>query len=154
MHPSNPVLAFGPRANWIVEGHENCRHPCGLRTPFEKVAQLKAKVLFLDASMLAMTFFHYLEDMLEERLPFALFREELMEASVIDYSGTLRTVRTYAYSDEAISRRRPGIMHDELERRLLIARARVGNSRLILLATDDVVRVVMEMAAKGVFFYA
>jgi aminoglycoside 3-N-acetyltransferase len=153
LHPSNPVLAFGPQAEWIVEGHEDCRQPCGPGSPFDKMYRLQAKVLFHDASIYTLTFFHYLEDMLAERLPFKLFREELMDAQVIDQRGLARIVQTYAYSEEAIRRRRPQIMSAELDRQGLIRRARVGNSRLILLYTPDLVRVVNAMAERSVFFY-
>jgi aminoglycoside 3-N-acetyltransferase len=153
LHPSNPVLAAGPRADWIVTGHESCLHPCGSGSPFEKIAQLHAKVLFYDASIFTQTFFHYMEDMLEEQLDFPLFRQELMEVPVIDYSGEARTVRTYPYSEEAIRRRRPEIMTNELDRQGLIKRARVGNSRLMLISTDDTVRVVTQLARDGIFFY-
>ena len=153
LHPSNPVLASGPRAEWIVAGHEACVHPCGRGSPFEKIAQLHAKVLFYNASIFTQTFFHYLEDMLEEQLDFPLFREELMEALVVDYTGTTRTVRTYPYSEEAIRRRRPQIMTDELDRLGLIKRARAGNSRLLLISTDDTLRVVTGLARDGIFFY-
>jgi aminoglycoside 3-N-acetyltransferase len=153
MHPSNPVLAYGPRAEWIVGGHENCVKPCGAGSPFEKIAQLHSKVLFYDASIYTQTFFHYLEDMLEDQLDFPLFRDELMEAAVVDYDGNTRIVRTYVYSEEAIKRRRPKIMTDELERQKLVKRARVGNSQLMLICTDDVLRVVRNMAENGVFFY-
>ncbi len=154
LHPSNPVLALGPRADWIVEGHEACLHPCGRGSPFEKMAQVHARVLFYDASIFTQTFFHYMEDMLETQLDFPLFRPELMEVPVIDRSGNALTVRTYAYSEEAIRRRRPAIMTNELDRQGLIKRARVGNSRLMLISTDDTVRVVTQMARDGIFFYA
>jgi aminoglycoside 3-N-acetyltransferase len=153
LHPSNPVLAFGPHAAWIVEGHENCRHPCGRGSPFEKLAELRAKVLFLDATLYTQTFFHYVEDMVADQLDFSLFRDQLIDAKVIDYDGNARTVPTYTYSDEAIRRRRPDIMIAELNRLGLIKKARVGNSRVFLLRTEDVVRVVNEMASRGVFFY-
>ncbi len=153
LHPSNPVLALGPRADWIVEGHEACVHPCGRGSPFEKIAELHAKVLFYDASIFTQTFFHYLEDMLEEQLDFPLFRKEPIEVPVIDYSGNTRTVRTYPYSEEAIRRRRPEIMTNELDRQGLIKRARAGNSRFMLVSTDDTVRVVTQLAREGVFFY-
>ncbi len=153
LHPSNPVLALGPRAAWIVEGHDACVHPCGRGSPFEKIAELHAKVLFYDASIFTQTFFHYLEDMLAEQLDFPLFREERIEVTVIDYAGNRRTVRTYPYSEEAIRRRRPKIMTDELDRQGLIKRARTGNSRFMLISTDDVVRVVTALARDGIFFY-
>jgi aminoglycoside 3-N-acetyltransferase len=154
LHPSNPVLAFGPRAAWIVAGHEDCLKPCGRGSPFEKMAELRAKSLFYDANIFTQTFFHYVEDMIEDRLDFPLFHDELIETTVTDWTGAQRAIRTYAYSDEAIRRRRPAIMTDELDKLGLVARTRVGNSRLILLSTVDVVRVVREMADRGVFFYA
>jgi aminoglycoside 3-N-acetyltransferase len=154
LHPSNPILAFGPHAAWIVEGHENCRHPCGPGSPFEKLAELRAKVLFLDATIYTQTFFHYLEDLVADQLDFPLFRDELTEATVIDYDGNARTVLTCTYSDETIRRRRPDIMVAELDRLGRIKRARVGNSRLILLSTEEVVRVVKDMASRDTFFYA
>jgi aminoglycoside 3-N-acetyltransferase len=154
LHPSNPVLAFGPRAEWIVAGHEQCLQPCGPGSPFEKIWQLNAKVLFYDASIFTQTFFHYLEDMVEPRLDFPLFRPELMEATVIDAAGNSRVLRTRVYSEEAIRRRRPAVMTDELDRRGLIRRARVGNSRLLLLYTGDVVNVVRDLAERGIYFYA
>jgi aminoglycoside 3-N-acetyltransferase len=153
LHPSNPVLAFGSKAQWIIEGHEDCRQPCGPGSPFDKMYELQAKVLFHDASIYTLTFFHYLEDMLANRLPFRLFREELMDVTVIDHVGDTRVIQTYVYSDEAIRRRRPEIMTAELDRLGLIRRARVGNSRLILLETSDLVDVVSHMANRGAFFY-
>lgn len=154
LHPSNPVLAAGPKAQWIVEGHEACLQPCGPGSPFDKIGQLHAKVLFYDASIYTQTFFHYLEDSLETRLPFPLFRDGFVAATVIDYAGDIRVIQTKTYSEEAIRRRRPQIMTRELDRLGLIARARIGNSRLILLATDDVICVVNDMASRGVFFYS
>jgi hypothetical protein len=45
-------------------------------------------------------------------------------------------------------------MTDELDRRGLIKRKRIGNSRLTLLTTDDTLQVVQDMASRGVFFYS
>jgi aminoglycoside 3-N-acetyltransferase len=153
LHPANPVLAYGPRADWIVAGHEDCLHPCGLGSPFERIAQLNTKVLFYDVSMHNFTFFHYLEEMVQDRQPFPLFRDEVIEAQVIDHDGNVRVVRTRVFSDEAIRRRRLSVMSDELERKGLIRRARPGNSRLTLISTADAIRVVQELASRGVYFY-
>ena len=111
-------------------------------------------MLFLDASIYTQTFFHYLEDMVADQLDFPLFRDELVDATVIDHEGNARTVQTYTYSDETIRRRRPDIMVAELDRLGLIKKARVGNSRILLLHTEHVVQVVKDMASRGVFFYS
>jgi len=153
LHPSNPVLARGARAGWIVEGHERCLQPCGPGSPFEKFAALDGKVLFYDASMYALTFFHYLEDLMEDRLDFPLFREGLMEAKIVDYDGKPRTIRTRVYSEQAIRRRDATPMFDELDKAGLIRRVRVGNSQLILLHANDLINEVRSLAARGISLY-
>ena len=153
LHPVNPVLARGRDAAWIIDRHEECLQPCGPGSPFEKLAALKGKVLFYDASMYALTFFHYLEDMVEHRLDFALFRDEILSATVIDYDGVTRVIRTRVYSEDAIRRRYATVMFQELEKDDLIRRTRVGNSSLTLLHTEDMINAVRAMAERNVFFY-
>ena len=60
-HPTHPVLACGPKAEWIVKEHDKCLYPCGPGSPFEKLAQLRGKVMFFNVPFVTITFFHYLE---------------------------------------------------------------------------------------------
>ncbi len=153
-HPTHPILAFGPKASWLVEDHENCLYPCGLGTPFDKFAQLGGKVLFFNVSVFHFTFFHHLEERVKGRLDFPLFFSEPFEVPLIDFEGNRRVVRTYVYSLEAIRRRRLQILIDELNKEKLIGIRRVGNSRLQLIATKDALRCLDGMTRRGVYFYA
>lgn len=153
-HPTHPILAVGRNAAWLVEDHEKCLYPCGKGTPFEKLLQLSGKVLFFDASFFTLTFFHYLEERIKHRIDFPLFFPGPFELSFIDREGDRRVMRTYVYTLEANRRRRPQISKDELDKRGLIKYGRIGNSFLQLVRTEDLVRVVDDMAARGVFFYA
>ena len=153
LHPTHPILAFGPRAGWIVADHEKCLYPCGLGTPFDKLFQLGGKVLFVDASFFTFTFFHYLEERIKDRIDFSLFFPEPFEVPYIDSDGNRRVMRTYVYTLEANRRRRPQISRDEFDRQRLVKKQRLGNSHLELIGTVDAVRCIDEMAARGIFFY-
>jgi len=153
LHPTHPVLAWGPKAEWIVAGHERALYPCGLATPFEKLALLEGKVLFFDASFFTFTFFHYLEELVKDKLSFPLYFKDPQKVSVIDSDGRTSIVTTFVYCPEANLYRRPEILKAQLEKRGLIKRAKIGNSRLLLVETGQVLSCVREMANQGIYFY-
>jgi aminoglycoside N3'-acetyltransferase len=152
-HPTHPILVFGPRAAWFVADHQKCVYPCGLGTPFDKLFQVGGKVLFVDVSFFTFTFFHYLEERIKGRIDFPLFFPEPFEVPLIDLNGNRQVMRTYVYTLEANHRRRPQVLKDELDRQGLVKYLRVGNSHLQLVRTEDAVRCLDEMAARGIFFY-
>ncbi len=153
LHPTHPVLAYGPKASWIVAGHEDCLYPCGSGTPFEKLARLNAKVCFFDAEFSTFTFFHYLEDQVRDRLSFPLYTTAPFEVPVIDAYGKRRIVKTYVFSPDAIRRRRFAILEAEYRRQGIIQESRVGNSTLRLVLIDEAVTCSEEMMQRGQFFY-
>jgi aminoglycoside 3-N-acetyltransferase len=153
LHPTHPILALGPRAEWIVADHEKSLYPCGIATPFDKLFQLRGKVMFFNASFFTLTFFHYLEERIKDRLDFSLFFPEPFAVPYIDFQGRQRTMHTYVYTLEAIRRRRPQILRDEFDRRNLVKQQRLGNSRFELIGTEDAVRCLDDLAARGIYFY-
>lgn len=153
VHPTHPILAFGPKAEWIVFGHENCPYPCGPGSPFEKLLKLNGKVLFYAASAYNFTFYHYLEHLVREELPFPLYEDQPFEVQVIDHRGQARNVTTYVFSQEAIPRRRPGILFAELMRRKQWKKARLGNTPIVLIDVIHAVSSTLDLAKRGIFFY-
>jgi len=153
LHPTHSVLASGPKAEWIVAGHEACAYPCGAGSPFEKLLALDGKVLFFGVTEFHFTFHHYLEDLLRERLPFALYEPEPHVARVVDSAGTARRVPVYAFTSEAIRRRRVKVLFDAMSAKGQMRRSRIGNTSMVLLRTSDAVACTLEMAGAGVLFY-
>lgn len=153
LHPTHPVLAQGPKAEWVLGGHENCLYACGPGSPFEKLAQLDGKVLFFNAPFATFTFFHYLEHRVSEKIRFPLYAEEPFEVPILDRRGERIAVKAKVFSPEAIRRRRLPFFEAEMERRGLIRKKRVGNSRLLLVRLSEVLQGVDEMTRQKVFFY-
>lgn len=153
LHPTHPVLACGPLAAWFIEGHEQCIYPCGPGSPFEKLAQKNGKVLFFDVPFNTITFIHYLEHCIQDRLPFPLYGQEIFSVKVVDAEGTEKEVRTRAFSNEAVQKRRPGILEKELLATRRIKKQRIGRTSLGLVEVQDVISCVNEMTGKGLLFY-
>jgi aminoglycoside 3-N-acetyltransferase len=153
LHPTHPVLVHGPRAHWFVDEHPTCVYPCGPGTPFDRLASVDGKAVFFNVPFAMFTFFHYLEHLVSSDLPFPLYTEKPFSVRVIDEMGNPRTVTTFAFSAEAISRRRFHVLEDELRRRKLILERRVGNSRILAVRIRDAVDCVEDLRRKGRYFY-
>jgi aminoglycoside 3-N-acetyltransferase len=152
-HPTHPVLAFGPKAGWIVADHDKCLYPCGPGSPFEKFSKLGGKVVFFNVPFATMTLFHYLEHLVERTLPFPLYLKEDFDVPSIDSSGTRKVIRTRVFSPEAVRLRRPFTLMRELDRRRLIKRKRLGNSRIMCVAAVDAIDCSEHMTRAGKLFY-
>lgn len=151
LHPTHPVLAFGKDAEWLVAGHEDCVYPCGEGSPFDKFRSLGGKILFFDVGFGAITFFHCVEDLLKDRLPFEVYDERVFSVKAIDADGGERVIETYVFSPAL--KRDAGRLEGEMLRRGKIKKARVGNSRYLLVTAEDVVDCFAAMVESGDFPY-
>jgi len=147
MHPTHPVLAYGKDAAWLVAEHERCLYPCGAGSPFEKLHRSNGKLLFFDVTFQSITFFHYVEDLLKERLPFPVYDDRLFSVPAVDPNGAHHVIRTYAFSKEV--RRGADKLEAEMQRRGMIREGRVGNSRFQLVTTADVIACFTAMVEAG-----
>lgn len=153
LHPTHPVLVRGRRAREFIDGHSDCRHPCGPGSPFDKLAAEDGRVVFFNVAFDTYTFFHYLEHMVSPRLPFALYTEAAFDVPVVDQAGQPRIVTTHVFSPEAIRRRRFDLFEAALRRHGLIREVRLGASRIQSVRVRDTIACVGEMASRGEFFY-
>jgi aminoglycoside 3-N-acetyltransferase len=155
LHPTHPVLASGPRAAWFVQGHEDCPYPCGPGTPFDKLVQSDAKVLFFDVPFATYTFFHYLEHRVHEAraMPFALYTAQPVEVRVVDALGKPGCVRTHVFDPAIIARRRFGLFEQALRERGAIRGEQLGATSLEVVRVRDTIDCVDAMLESGRYFY-
>lgn len=153
VHPTHPILAFGPQADRFVAAHPQCRYPCGPGTPFDELVRAQGKVLFFNAEFATITFFHWLEHLVHEQLPFALYTDEPFDVTVIDADGNSRIVTTYVFAEGAIRRRRFERFEQAMRERGAIRACRVGNSVLQAVDLKDAISCVQDMLRAGRLFY-
>ncbi|MDZ7752525.1 MAG: AAC(3) family N-acetyltransferase [Gammaproteobacteria bacterium] len=153
LSPTHPLLAWGDRAEWFLAGHEDALEPFGASSPFARLLELDAKILCVDAPFSTITYTHFLEDRIAETLPFPLYEPEPLAGTVLDYEGQEREVPVKVLNRVANQMRREERLVKELDERGVIQRARVGNTRLLLVGARAMADAVDEMTAQGRGFF-
>lgn len=81
LHPTHSVAAYGRDAEKFCEGHDRFSTPCAARSPWGKLYDRKAKILFIGTKSIGCsTFFHGVEEFLPvpgmfEKDPYTLILE-------------------------------------------------------------------------------
>ncbi|MEP7325001.1 MAG: AAC(3) family N-acetyltransferase [Gemmatimonadota bacterium] len=153
-NPLHPLLAWGPRAEWVISGHEDLAHSCGPGSPYEKMLSLGAKALFFDVGLEVLTFTHCLEHRFQDTAPVPVYTSEPMATEIIDRSGQRKTITVFPFAAEAMRRRNFGVLYDRMIAQGDVARERVGNTELQLATLQSVVDTGKTMIDEGTHIYA
>jgi aminoglycoside 3-N-acetyltransferase len=153
LSPTHPVLAFGEKAAWIVEGHERCAYPCGKDSPFDKLRLLNGKILFFDVAF-PFTFIHYIEDLIKDMLPFPLYTEEPIPARMFNYKGESITLNTFVYPKWVYSTRKATVLEGRLIKENYLKKLRIGRTRLKLAKAEDAIQCTYKMLEEKIYFYS
>lgn len=153
VHPTHPVAGWGTKAAALLESHQSAATPCGAGSPFGKLVEADGKILLLGVDVRSMTFFHYLEEELESRMPFTPFTRERVTLSVRDAGGQTSPVSMRLYDPVVSGQRDVRLMVPDLKATGLWREGRVGRLQAVLLKCRDVQRIASDMAADGHFCY-
>ncbi|MFO1432214.1 MAG: AAC(3) family N-acetyltransferase [Candidatus Competibacteraceae bacterium] len=149
LNPTHPLLAWGAQAEWFLAGHELALEPFGCSSPFARLLELNGKILAIDAPFSSITFTHFLEDRIAPMLPFALYEPAPLTGIVVDYEGRRREIPVRVLSDAANRFRREERLVAALEKARVLRRARLGNTRLLLVECQAMTQCVDRMLANG-----
>ena len=149
LNPAHPILAFGPRAEWLIADHDKTMYSCGKGSPFEKALKLNAKAFFFDTSFRSMSFCHHLEDHYKENLSGKLYNVEPVEGRVINTDGSETKLMIYVFSDEATKRRSFRVLEREMLKHNLMKVDKIGNTKLILVHLADVADCAQKLVKSG-----
>lgn len=139
LSPTHPLLGLGPAASEILRDHDLCMKPWGAGSPFERLLDYPAKMLFFAVPLSTMTFLHYLEDRHADRLPLRLYENAPRTVTVKDGEGNIRELKVVAFSQDAVRARNVDHLLAELRAHGSIASARIGATRVRLIGVRDAV---------------
>jgi aminoglycoside 3-N-acetyltransferase len=148
LNPAHPVLVWGPAAPWLIADHEHTMYSCGKGSPFEKLVQVQAKALMFDVSLHTLTFFHYVQDLLQDTLPVNLYEDMPVESLVIDTDGNTKMVKTYIFKARSRRHLNQNLRQALIENKL-INMQKIGNTRLMVLHLQDVVECAQHILKSG-----
>ena len=113
-HPTHSWVAYGKHAYDICKDTYKCQTLCGKGTAFEKVVELDGCIVTLGVMVNTVTFWHYLEDVLE--LPY------------LGYYHPAERHLSYCTDGRRIQYEFPGVMQEVVKAVGLLKEGRVGKS--------------------------
>ena len=153
VHPTHSAAAWGRQDSALVDSHHLAETPCGPSSPYARLLDMHGKILLVGTDIGALTFYHTVEALLEQKFPVTPFTTEVFSLQSRDYSGALVTTRTRLF-EPAVSRRRnlyklvPALKNAGAWRE-----GRVGRMSLFSLKAEDVLSTVAAMADRGEYCY-
>ncbi len=91
LHPTHSVAAIGPETADLLRDHQLSPTPCGMETPFGRLAGREdGYVVFLGVGLQCNTTFHHVEEVTGVAYH---MQEAPVEATIVDYDGQTRLAR-------------------------------------------------------------
>jgi aminoglycoside N3'-acetyltransferase len=153
IHPTHPVAIWGEGAEEIAAGHHAAQTPCGKGSPFERLHLAGGKILFAGVGVESMTFFHYVEERLEPRMPFSPFTQEWFDLRTQGPDGRIYETRTRLFEPSVSARRNIPRVAGRLSEKRQVGQSRVRRLELMVVGATDVAAAMTELAAQGEFCY-
>jgi aminoglycoside 3-N-acetyltransferase len=153
VHPTHAVAAWGPEAKSMLAHHYDARTPCGQATPYGRLLNSNGKILFLGTDITVMTFFHTVEEVLEERMPFSPFTTEVFTLESRDEQGRSFITHTRLFEPKYSRRRRLGKLIPVLKDQGWYRSTRLGGMDAILVGAKQVLEASRLLADRRIFCY-
>jgi len=94
LHPTTSVVAIGKHAEMLVSEHHLDVYPQGEKSPFYKMIDLNAQIIGLGEKVVSLSFVHCVEDIIKEKFPFKVLKDEIFEGQVQNYDGEILKIKT------------------------------------------------------------
>lgn len=143
LHPTHSVAALGPRALELTAGHEHSATPCGPGTPYARLLEMDAQILFLGTTLASNTCFHTFEAM--SGFP-QLMREEVPVFDIIDAAGRTEKVAVPLHLEGVV--RRYAEMEEPFVSAGIAQRGKVGAAASILVEGGAMMRWTLDLLRK------
>lgn len=154
IHPTHPIAAAGRRAAELTASHYTAATPCGKGSPFHRLLEADGQVLLAGAGIEAMTFFHYIEEHLEPKMPFSPFTSEWFDLQTRGPDGQMYQTHTRLYDPAVSSRRRLEPLRIELKAAGAWRETTVGRLRLAAVRASSALDAAEAMANAGKYCYS
>lgn len=126
-HPTEPVAALGPDAEWLTKGHLGELTPYTINSPFVRIYNKKGKILYLGVTLdNAGTNLHTLEDAVNFKYP--VYVDELFPFTVVDENGKSHEIKTHVHNPEFSKRRRCDELLPMFEKEGAAKKVRIGET--------------------------
>lgn len=127
LHPTEPVAVYGPDAEWLTEGHFGQLTPYNSQSPFFRIYQKNAKILYIGVTLEnAGTSLHTLEDAVDFKYP--VYLDGFYPFTVIDENGARHEVKTRIHNPDFSRRRNCDVLLPIFEGEGIARKTKIGEA--------------------------
>lgn len=131
IHPTEPVSAWGPRAEFFTKDHFGQLTPYNEHSPFAKVSQEGGKILYIGVSLdMAGTNLHTLEDAVDFKFP--VYYPDIFEFKVINDQGVETLIKTKVHDPEWSKKRKCDELIPMLQAEGALSKVKIGEADTLL----------------------
>lgn len=153
INPTHPVALWGRRGVALADRDWEAGTPCGRGTAYHRLIDADARILMMGTGLQPMTFYHFIEELIEPQMPFSPFTREVFELKSRNRAGEVFESRMRLFEPGPSSRRRMSLMEPDLRAAGAWRAGRVGRLEVISLRAVQVLQVVEAMAREGRYCY-
>lgn len=128
LHPTHSVAAVGAKAKYFTQGHEKSITPCGLNSPYHKLALADGYVLMLGVDLECCTLFHTAEELADVDY---VNQKDFVNAVVKDYQDKVLKLKLkiHKYGDKRNFQKMESIL---MEKNIL-KKGKIGGAEIRLI---------------------
>lgn len=97
LHPTDPVCALGPQADYLTEDHFGQITPYNSFSPFYRLCELRGKILLLGVDLNSLTNLHTSEDAIEN-FKYPVYHSHLFTCKLINEKGIAVEMQTKVHN--------------------------------------------------------
>jgi aminoglycoside 3-N-acetyltransferase len=153
LHPTHSVAVWGPDASYFVQDHYLAATPCGRGTPYFRLLEKRGKILLLGVGISPLTFFHCVEELIEDEMPFSPFTSEVFTMRCRVDGNMVETSPMRLYDPGVSGRRNLSVLEDALRKEGAWHHRKLGSLKVTVLNAADVLGAVKALARQGIYCY-
>ena len=153
LHPCNSIVAIGRDTDHFLSEHHQDIYPCGIKSPFYKLIEKKAKIIGLGVDVNNLTFVHCAEDIEPDLFSIKTRSDKIHEISVINQEGLKEIVKT-VLADKEIGKRDPIKFFDKYISNDKCLRFRSSGSSFFMAQANILHKELIIQAKKGNTIYS
>jgi aminoglycoside 3-N-acetyltransferase len=152
-HPTDPVAAKGPLAEYFTNSHFGQLTPYNENSPFRKLCYKNGKILMLGTTLNgACTNLHTLEDAVDFKYP--VYDEKIFDVKMIDDEGNEKIMQTKVHNPLYSAKRNCDALKPLFEKHGVLVTGKVGGAESMLIDAKRMLEVMIkEYNERGVTMY-
>ncbi len=152
-HPTDPVCAIGPFAEYFTQGHFGQITPYNKNSPFYRLCEKGGKILMIGVPLATCTNLHLMEDEIEN-FKFPVYDEKIFEVKMIDEQGKTHLMKTKVHNPEYSKKRRCDDLIPMFQKEGILIKGKIGEADAMFIDAKGMLDVMMEQYYKnGVTMY-